>query len=148
MHNLFSAHVLYVYKHSWCTSRPLDLSDCSESGVTFELEHDKTNKMTCAPSEDSDQPVHPCSLTRVVAVRMMKPKVFGYPWSAQERLQSDWTNTQAGLSYHFVVVFCALTHCIDLQILHWRISFELLSSAILTSSSLVHKKSTKRLTLP
>ena len=26
---------------------------------TFELPHDKTNKMACAPSEDSDQPGHP-----------------------------------------------------------------------------------------
>ena len=31
--------------------------------------HDKTNKMTCAPSEDSDQPVHPPSLIRVFPVR-------------------------------------------------------------------------------
>ena len=28
----------------------------------FELQHDKTNKMTCVPSEDSDQPGHPPSL--------------------------------------------------------------------------------------
>ena len=33
---------------------------------TFELQHDKTNKMTCAPSED--QPGHPPSLIRVFAV--------------------------------------------------------------------------------
>ena len=28
----------------------------------FEPHHDKTNKMECAPSEDSDQPGHPPSL--------------------------------------------------------------------------------------
>ena len=28
---------------------------------TFEQAHDKTNKMACAPSEDSDQPGHPPS---------------------------------------------------------------------------------------
>ena len=28
----------------------------------FELQHDKTNKMTCGPSEVSDQPGHPSSL--------------------------------------------------------------------------------------
>ena len=28
---------------------------------TYELQHYKTNKMTCAPSEDSDQPGHPPS---------------------------------------------------------------------------------------
>ena len=32
---------------------------------TFEPPHDKTNKMACAPSEDSDQPGHPPSLIRV-----------------------------------------------------------------------------------
>ena len=41
---------------------------------TFELliigaPHDKTNKVACAPSEDSDQPGHPPSLIRVFAVR-------------------------------------------------------------------------------
>ena len=36
--------------------------------MLFEPSHDKTNKMTCAPSEDSDQPGHPHSLIRVFAV--------------------------------------------------------------------------------
>ena len=31
--------------------------------------HDKTNKVACAPSKDSDQPGHPPSLIRVFAVR-------------------------------------------------------------------------------
>ena len=34
--------------------------------------YDKTNKMICAPSEDSDQPGHPLSLIRIYAVRMKK----------------------------------------------------------------------------
>ena len=34
--------------------------------------HDKTNKMTCAPREDSDQPGHPPSLIRVVSVHFMR----------------------------------------------------------------------------
>ena len=38
--------------------------------------NDKTNKMACAPSEDSDQPEHPPSLIRVFAVRMKKPWVL------------------------------------------------------------------------
>ena len=33
--------------------------------------HDKTNKIACAPSEDTDQPGHPSSLIRVFAVRSM-----------------------------------------------------------------------------
>ena len=54
----------------------------------FKPLHDKTNKMTCAPSEDSDQPRHPPSLIRVFAVRSMgswRPKVSSCgqrrPWS-------------------------------------------------------------------
>ena len=46
--------------------------------------------MTCAPSEDSDQPGHPPSLIRVFAVRMKKAWVLSYPLSAQRRLWSDW----------------------------------------------------------
>ena len=34
----------------------------------FEPSHEKINKMTCVPSEDSDQPGHPPSLSRVFAV--------------------------------------------------------------------------------
>ena len=37
--------------------------------VMIEPPHDKTNKITSATSEASDQPGHPPSLTRVVAVR-------------------------------------------------------------------------------
>ena len=43
----------------------------------------KTNKMACAPSEDSDQPGHPPSLIRGFAVRMKKAWVLTYPLSAQ-----------------------------------------------------------------
>ena len=35
------------------------------------MPHDKTNKMICAPSEDSDQPGHPPSLIRVFTVHSM-----------------------------------------------------------------------------
>ena len=40
--------------------------------ITHEPPHDKTNKMACAPNEDSDQAGHPPSLIRVFAVRMKK----------------------------------------------------------------------------
>ena len=43
-------------------------------------------KMTCVPSEDSDQPGHPPSLIRVFAVRMKKAWVLSYPLSAQRSL--------------------------------------------------------------
>ena len=42
--------------------------------------------MTCAPSEDSDQPGHLPSLIRVIDFRFKKPWVLGYPLSIQRRL--------------------------------------------------------------
>ena len=40
----------------------------------FEPPHDKPNKMTFVPSEDSDQPGHPPSLIRVFAVFADQPR--------------------------------------------------------------------------
>ena len=60
-----------------------------------ELLHDKTNKLTCAPSRDSDQPGHPSSLMRAFVVRMKKHWAFNY------LLSEDWSDradAQAGLS--------------------------------------------------
>ena len=37
--------------------------------TVYEPPYDKTNKMTYAPSEDSDQPGHPPSLIRVFTVQ-------------------------------------------------------------------------------
>ena len=49
--------------------------------IWFEPKHDKTNKMTCVPSEDSDQPGHLSSL-RVFAIRLKKVLVPSNPvWS-------------------------------------------------------------------
>ena len=75
--------------------------------LSFELPHDKTNKMICAPSEDSDQPGHLPSLIRVFAVCMKKAWVLSCPLSAQRILWSDWADAQADLSLrwahsHFV----------------------------------------------
>ena len=50
-------------------------------------QHDKTNKMTCAPSEDSDQPGHSPSLIRVFAWRSMGSQEC---FCGQRRLWSDW----------------------------------------------------------
>ena len=37
----------------------------------FKPLRDKTDKMACAPNDDSDQPGHPPGLIRVFAVRFM-----------------------------------------------------------------------------
>ena len=55
-------------KQSWRVVKP----KYKKSEILFEPPHDKTNKMACAPSEDSDQPGQPPSLIRVFAVRMKK----------------------------------------------------------------------------
>ena len=54
--------------------------------TVFEPPHDKTNKVACSPTKDSEQPGHPPSLTGVFTVRMKKPWVLSYPLSAQRRL--------------------------------------------------------------
>ena len=69
---------------------------------TFEPPNNKTNKMACAPSEDSDQPGYPPSLIRVFTVRMKKAWVLSYPLSAQRRLCSDLADAQADLSLRWV----------------------------------------------
>ena len=93
----------------------------------IEPPHDKTNKMACASSEDSNQPGHPPSLIIVFAVRMKKAGILTYPLSAQRRLWSDWGDAQADLSLrwahsHFV--------CFVMRRLRWTTSWENLFYAI------------------
>ena len=66
--------------------------------LAYEPPHDKTNKVACVPSEDSDQSGHPPSLVRVFVVRTKKAQVLSYLLSAQRRLWSDWADAQADLS--------------------------------------------------
>ena len=83
------------------------------SGFNMKIEprHGKTNKMICAPSEDSDQPGHPPSLIRVCAVRLKQNWILSYPLSAQRRLWSDWADAQADLSLRWAQrSFCWVSH--------------------------------------
>ena len=79
---------------------------CAFDMSLHEPQHDKSNKMTFVPSEDSDQRGHPSNLLRVFAVRMKKPRVLGYPLSAQRRLirRDGWPGWYvfAGRKCHFV----------------------------------------------
>ena len=85
------------------------------------LEHDKTNKMTCTPSEDSDQPGHPPCLTRVFTVRLKDsqgPNAFS---GGQRRLWSDWADAQADLNLRWAHVI--LLGFVMLQLIYtwlWR----------------------------
>ena len=80
----------------------------------------------CAPSEDSDQPghLHLPSLIRVFAGHMKKHWVLSYPLSAQQRLWSDWADTQTDLSLrwahsHIVCFVLSWLKCS----LTWRVWF-------------------------
>ena len=64
-----SLQTSYHPNYRECLSIPLGRF-CTRAATSLkELPHDKTNKVTCAPSEDSDQPGHLPSLIRVCAVR-------------------------------------------------------------------------------
>ena len=79
--------------------------------MKIEPRHYKTNKMICAPSEDSDHPGHPPSLIRDCAVRLKQNWVLSYPLSAHRRLWSDWANAQADLSLRWAQrSFCWFCH--------------------------------------
>ena len=85
------------------------LKSCSNR--SNELLRDKTNKMTCAPSENSDQPGHPTSLIRVFAVRMKTHWVLGYPLNAQRRLIRlggcpGWSESSLGAHVILLVLSC------------------------------------------
>ena len=75
--------------------------------LRFEPPHYKTNKMTCASSEDSDQPGHQPSLIRVFTVHMKKHWVLSYPLSAQLPIE----DAQADLSLRWAHrSFCWFCH--------------------------------------
>ena len=92
------------------------LEDAEGMGDSEPL-HDKTNKMTCAPSEDSDQPGHLPSLIRVFTVRSVGsqgPKVSSCRRQRLIRLggyQADLSLRWAHMPFGW---FChAAAHSID-----------------------------------
>ena len=70
----------------------------------YEPEHDKTDRITGAPSEDSDQLEYPPSLFSLCCL-LEKVLVFSYPKSAQRRLWTDWAYAQADLSLHWALLY-------------------------------------------
>ena len=75
----------------------------------FEPLHDKTNKMTFAPREDSDQPGHPPSLIRVFAVCMKETWALSYPMNALQRLIKlgrcpGWSDSSLGAQIILLVL--------------------------------------------
>ena len=81
----------------------------------YEPPHDKTNRMACAPSEDSDQPGHPPSMIRVLAVCMKKAWVLSYQVSTQRILWSViWLVLSWGDSY---LSFFSSSLCHEIMVL-------------------------------
>ena len=62
--------------------------DAKTSETVMTPQHDKTNKMTCAPCEDSEQHEHQPRLftESLLCPLMKKPWVLSYLLSAQRRL--------------------------------------------------------------
>ena len=90
---------------------------CSTAFTITELPHSKTNKMTCSPSEEIDQPGHPASLIRVVALRLMKAWVLSYLqyWAHNEDSPSlIWVF--AGRTCHFIGFIMMRLSCFDVDI--------------------------------
>ena len=93
---------------------------------TFEPQHDKTNKMACALSEDSDQPGHPPSL---ISFRCPQERKLG-------SLPTHWAHSedadQTGQMPRLIWVFAGRTFI--LLVLSWGYSYtsqHLLSTNIL-----------------
>ena len=71
--------------------------------------HDKTNKMACAPSKDSDRPGHPPSLITVFAVHMKKS--FGPKLEIECTAKTDQTGQMTDLSLCWThMPFCWFCH--------------------------------------
>ena len=117
-----SHYLIHSYWRETEFKAPDNDSDQKQTWLVRQNEphRDKTNKMACAPSENSDQPGHPPSLIRVFALRLKKAWVLGYLSSAQWRLWSDWADAQADLSLRWAhMPFCWFCHDAAQICLQW-----------------------------
>ena len=99
-----------------CTFMYSCQSLCCSLTQWFEPPHDKTNKMTCAPREGSDQPGHPPSLMpsliRVFAMRSKDSQGPKASLCGQQTNWSDWMDAQADLSLCWEhIILLVLSFC-------------------------------------
>ena len=80
--------------------------------LIYELPHDKNKRMTCASSEDSDQPGHQPSLIRVFAVLSKGSQGPKLSSRGQRKLWSDWADAQVDLSIRLAYVILLVLSCI------------------------------------
>ena len=71
-------------------------------------EHAKTNKMTCAPSEDSDHPKNSHCQIRAFTVRLKKG-LDRHPKKAHDEDWSDWADLSLRWAYRAFCWFCHAT---------------------------------------
>ena len=79
----------------------LFFSSSSVSLSTYMPLHHKTYLRTCAPSEDSDQPVHSRSLIRIFTGHILDREGCKVSSCRQRRLWSDCADAQADLSFRW-----------------------------------------------
>ena len=79
--------------------------------IKIEPVHDKSNKMTCAPSDNSDQPRHRPSLIRVFNVAHLVTTDSRLLHVDSE--DSDQTDSQFDLSFRWAhMIFCWFCHAL------------------------------------
>ena len=93
--------------HSRTVSSVVTLNNCkifyndiTDRLILFEQPHDKTNKMACAPSEDSDRPGHPPSLISSSLFAWKKLGSLATHWA--HRWMPRLIRVFAGHTCHFV----------------------------------------------
>ena len=97
--NVFTTGIL-SWQSTWCKVKIIGTAYVRKVVVNYnEPPRVKTNKMACAPSEDSDQPGHSPSLIRVFTARLKKAMILSYPLSASE--DSDQTGRMPRLIWVF-----------------------------------------------
>ena len=85
------AHPTSSYRNSYSNMTfNIDMWHVTLSTILLQWASAWQNKMTCVSSKDSDQPVHPPSLTRIFAVRMKKPGSLAIHEAHSKDSDWDW----------------------------------------------------------
>ena len=81
----------------------------------------------CAPSEDSDQTVHPPNQIRFFVVRSIGSQGPNFSSCGQRRLLSDWADAQADLSLRWAhMPLCRFCHALA----HYYLSVSVITAVI------------------
>ena len=120
----------YFYLQSYIKALPLHQWPSQYHSLIIWATKWQNQQNGCAASEDSDQPGHPPSLTRVFAVRLKKASFLSCPLSVQRRLWSDWAEHT-----HFVGFVVLWLICNSILVSNVYIGNSLLITVLLNSWS-------------